>query len=605
MEFWSIEKFIGPVYEDTTILNFSQTYLVVLKYTMNSTTTTDDEFTLYVYDTGLPVSEPGSPVVTIGPIGSGESGDLTNVGAVAIRQGTNTPSGTIDGIRLATSWSEIFPVSGTPIISASPTSLSGFSYLVGGGPSASQSYDLSGSDLTPASGNITVTAPTDYEISLNNAIFGSTLNVPYSGGILSPTPIYVRLKSGLPGGFYENETITNEGGGATATNVICSGAVINPEPTNHVTNFDGILGNPTYYYNNLNWTDATGGTVPDGYLIKRSYVGFGDIVDPVDGVPESDSYSEQNVDQGIQTAIFTGFAGSTYYYKIFPYTNSGLYIDYKLDGSVPQFSITNANAPSLPITENFEYPTGSYLTDNGWVAHSGAGDSPIQVNASPLSYPGYINSGIGKSVTVNVPPAAEDVNRAFDSISTGSIYASFMVDVDSATTSGTYFFHLGPENSTFVYRARVFVKKNDVDDNLAFGVSKSSSSTAVVYTPFNYSLNTTYLIVVKYTFNTGTTDDDEVKLWINPVLDGIEPASDLTQTDTGIDPTSLAFFALRQGFNGPGLTFGGLRVATTWVPESGSTTFALTCNSRRWLEYGISTGNKSGWNGTSRLVVEI
>ena len=173
---------------------------------------------------------------------------------------TNTPTGTIDGIRLATSWSEIFPVSGTPIISASPTSLSGFSYLVGGGPSVSQSYDLSGSDLTPASGNITVTAPADYEISLNNAIFGSTLNVPYSGGILSPTPIYVRLKSGLPGGFYKDETITNEGGGATATNVICNGAVVSAEPTNHVTNFDGLLGNPTYYYNDLSWTDATGGT---------------------------------------------------------------------------------------------------------------------------------------------------------------------------------------------------------------------------------------------------------------------------------------------------------------------------------------------------------
>ena len=69
-----------------------------------------------------------------------------------------------------------------------------------------------------------------------------------------------------------------------------------------------------------------------------------------------------------------------------------------------------------------------------------------------------------------------------------------------------------------------------VADNLAFGVSKGSNTAD--YTPFNYSLNTTYLIVVKYTFNTGSTTDDEVKLWINPVLDGTEPPSDLTQTDT-------------------------------------------------------------------------
>ena len=42
-----------------------------------------------------------------------------------------------------------------------------------------------------------------------------------------------------------------------------------------------------------------------------------------------------------------------------------------------------------------------YLTDNGWVAHSGAGTNPIQVNANSLTYPGYINSGLGKSVTLN------------------------------------------------------------------------------------------------------------------------------------------------------------------------------------------------------------
>ena len=41
------------------------------------------------------------------------------------------------------------------------------------------------------------------------------------------------------------------------------------------------------------------------------------------------------------------------------------------------------------------------------------------------------------------------------------------------------------------------------------------------------------------------------------------------------DATSLGFFALRQGSSGPVLTFGGLRVANTWVPESGATTFAF------------------------------
>ena len=173
-----------------------------------------------------------------------------------------------------------------PTITVTPPSLSGFSYLEGGGPSSSQSYDLSGSDLTPASGDITVTGSTNYEVSSDNATFGSGFTVGYSGGALSATPIYVRLKAGLPGGFYDGETISNEGGGAPAQNVLCNGAVVKAEPTNYVTGFTGVLGNPPYYYNNLSWTDATGGTEPDGYLIKRSYIEFSDILDPVDGTPK-------------------------------------------------------------------------------------------------------------------------------------------------------------------------------------------------------------------------------------------------------------------------------------------------------------------------------
>jgi len=549
---------------DATDYNIATTVLIVLSYE-SITGTANDVTSLWInppVDGSMPPANLTETCLT----------DNIDAARFALRQSAGTPNASIDGIRVATSWSEIFPAAGTPLITVSPTSLSGFSYVQGGGPSASQSYDLSGSDLTPTSGNITVNGSENYEVSLNNTTFSTSVNVPYSGGTLVATPIYVRLKAGLVGGEYNGELITNGGGGATTQNVICNGSVIKGEPTNHVTNFTGVLGNPAYYYNNLSWTDATGGTVPDGYLVKRSYISFNAIVNPIDGVPEDSSF-EQNVAQGVQAVIFGGYAGSTYYYKIFPYTNSGPFINYKIDGSVPQFSITNANAPVLPITENFEYTTGSLLTDNGWVAHSGAGTNPIMVNANTLTYSGYVNSGLGKSITLN--GTGEDDNRAFDSVYSGSVYASFMVNVESATTSGVYFFHFAPENS-FNYRARVYVQ-NDGSDNLAFGISIGANTAD--YTLFNYSLNTTYLIVVKYTFNTTSTNDDEVKLWINPILNGIEPASDLTQTDpTQSDVYSLGAFDLRQGSGGPILNLGGIRVATTWVPEAGTTTFQLTVN---------------------------
>ena len=572
--------------DDNTILNFNQTYLVVLKYTYSTGTASDDVVSLYAYESGIPASEPGSPTVTIAPTGSGTGSDPANIGCVAIRQGTNTPTGTIDGISVATTWSEIFPAGGSPVISVEPSTLLGFSYIFGGGPSTSQSYSLSGSDLTPLSGNISVAGSTNYEVSLNNVSFSSGFSVGYTNGTLAATPIYVRLKSGLAGGVYNNENISNSGGSATTQNVQCSGAVVKPEATNHVTNFAGVLGIPAYYYINSSWTDATGSIVPDGYLIRGSSINFDSIKVPIDGVPVSNSSLAYNVNQGLQAQVISGlYAGTTYYFKIYPYTNSGTEINYKTDGSVPQFSLITGNAPSLPIIENFNYATGSPLTSNGWIAHSGAGTNPILVDATPLSYSGYVNSGIGKSVTMTT--SGEDDNRAFGSITSNSIYASFMINVTSAQLTGDYIFHFAPENSTSLYFAKVFVKKN-AGDSLAFGVAKNVNN-SVLYTPFNYSLNTTYLIAVKYTFNNGTTTDDEAKIWINPVLSGTEPTADVTQTDAGTDALSLGMFALRQGStsSAPSLILGGLRIADNWIPGSAPTTFPLS----------VSVNN--GWNMVS------
>ncbi|GEM_PF-4585267 len=103
---------------DNTVLNFNTTYLVVLKYTLNTTTTSDDEVTLYVYDSGVPATEPGSPIVTVGPTGNGVSGDPTGIGSIAIRQGTNTPTGFIDGIRVGTQWDSVVTYDASKVISA-------------------------------------------------------------------------------------------------------------------------------------------------------------------------------------------------------------------------------------------------------------------------------------------------------------------------------------------------------------------------------------------------------------------------------------------------------------------------------------------------------
>ncbi len=106
-----------------------------------------------------------------------------------------------------------------------------------------------------------------------------------------------------------------------------------PEPLYHATDFSAhsIV---------LQWIDATGTTLPEGYLIQMSATGFHDIPNPVDGIVIADDFFNQNISYGVQTATFHGLnSGTTYYFKIFAYGGSGAEIDYKLDGDIPQISL--------------------------------------------------------------------------------------------------------------------------------------------------------------------------------------------------------------------------------------------------------------------------
>jgi endonuclease I len=109
-------------------------------------------------------------------------------------------------------------------------------------------------------------------------------------------------------------------------------APVKPEPSNHVADF-------TARKITLQWTDATGAELPDGYLIRMSSVGFSSIADPVDGVEIAESSTSKHIPQGTQTCTFADLQGNTtYYFKIYSYKGSGSTITYKTDGAIPQTS---------------------------------------------------------------------------------------------------------------------------------------------------------------------------------------------------------------------------------------------------------------------------
>lgn len=119
-------------------------------------------------------------------------------------------------------------VSGSPLsspgLNVAPINLTCFQSLQGVA-SSSQTFDLSGTSLSPASGNITVTPPAGFQVSDDNISFSSLpINIAYSGGSLSTTPIYVRLATTAPLGSNSGNVLCS-GGGAADVQVAVSGSV--------------------------------------------------------------------------------------------------------------------------------------------------------------------------------------------------------------------------------------------------------------------------------------------------------------------------------------------------------------------------------------------
>ncbi|HOJ17732.1 MAG: T9SS type A sorting domain-containing protein [Ignavibacteriales bacterium] len=263
------------------------------------------------------------------------------------------------------------------------------------------------------------------------------------------------------------------------------------------------------------------------------------------------------------------------------------------------------------LVENFDYPVGSLLTANGWTNHSGTGTffTTIQGN---LAYTGYPLSNIGNMIYVTGGSGSrEDVNRAFmPGIVQGNAYLTFLINVDSANTTGDYFLHTAPVPMGSAYRCRVFVK-GDGATGFQIGIAKSGGTGAVppVYST-SLNFNTTYLVVAKYEIIGDTTGyDDVVKLYLNPNLSQPEPVTPTLfheDTTSGAKDRPVQTVAIRQGANNLGLRLDGLMVTDNWplvVPVELASFTTNTTNNNTELHWATATEtNNSGFevlrNGT-------
>lgn len=103
----------------------------------------------------------------------------------------------------------------TPQIIVSTSTLSGFSYFVDAGPSNSQSFTVSGTELTD---DIVVTSSENYEISLNaESDYTSSLSFTQNEGNVASTVVNIRLKAGLEAETYNDEIVITSTGAIDQT----------------------------------------------------------------------------------------------------------------------------------------------------------------------------------------------------------------------------------------------------------------------------------------------------------------------------------------------------------------------------------------------------
>jgi hypothetical protein len=117
-----------------------------------------------------------------------------------------------------------------PVISTNPSSISNLDYIESEGPSASQTFEITGSNFD-GTNDLDVELPigSDFEISADNIDFFESLMFPEYNN--AATTIYVRLKAGLTVNTY-NDNLTISSTGADTETVNVSGAV--------TPNYDGM-----------------------------------------------------------------------------------------------------------------------------------------------------------------------------------------------------------------------------------------------------------------------------------------------------------------------------------------------------------------------------
>lgn len=273
-----------------------------------------------------------------------------------------------------------------PYLTVTPTSLNGFTHVVGEGPSASQTFVLTAGNISPApggtTGSINVSVYSPFEISLDNEDYDDAIFFEDITN-LEPTTIYVRMNGTEIGQYTESVNIyASSGNEATVT---LSGTVTEPP-------VPGGDWNRIYALSDLHDGDQViiasryDATVSDGYyamtagvsgkpdgVLFTSVNNGGNEILPAEIADDADTYLwNVTVDGNIITLTNAngdalGYSSSTNFAA-----NTNIEWNIALETSeegalIPNYTgfvITNAETTNRGIAKNSNNKFGAYATSN-------------------------------------------------------------------------------------------------------------------------------------------------------------------------------------------------------------------------------------------------
>lgn len=224
----------------------------------------------------------------------------------------------------------------------------------------------------------------------------------------------------------------------------------------------------------------------------------------------------------------------------------------------------DANAQLLLSDDFTGLTTASNLAGQDTWTKGGSGPDPTVQNTTPLTYSGYNGGG---NEYVQLPVGTSTSSRVYKGFTTttagtNTFYYTALINISATSASSVgYFMTLGDPTTGTNYFARIFATTNGAGYNI--GGSKQSNTPVYGSTVLTYG--TTYLLVVRYTFVTGTTND-LMYIWISPDISS-EPTTgtaEVTVTPTAADPSITNIGNIlwhNRGVTNPVGSFDALRVA--------------------------------------------